>query len=78
MKANTAAALAAHDFAALTSALGTLAGFAPPGYPNWASIARDGADGARVEDLDAVKASCRGCHAQYKERYKREMRGRTL
>jgi hypothetical protein len=78
MKANTAAALSAHDFGALATAFGALAGFAPAGYTNWASISRDGADAARVEDLDAVKASCRGCHAQYKERYKRELRGRAL
>jgi hypothetical protein len=45
---------------------------APSGYPNWASIARDGADAARAEDLDAVKSACRSCHAQYGERYRRE------
>jgi len=70
--------LGAHDFAALGSALQKIATFAPPGYKNWASIARDGADAAHVEDADAVKASCRGCHSQYRERYKREMRDRPL
>jgi hypothetical protein len=49
-----------------------LADIAPPGYTNWASIARDGADAARAEDLDAVKSACRSCHAQYEDRYRRD------
>ena len=56
----------------LVSMLEALAEVAPAGYPNWSSIARDGADAARVEDLDAVKSACRSCHAQYEDRYRRE------
>ena len=78
MKANTSASLNARDFPALVSALDRVAGFAPPGYTNWALIAKDGADAARVEDADAVKASCRGCHRQYKDRYRAEMRDRPI
>jgi hypothetical protein len=78
MKANTDAALNARDFPALALALEKVSGFAPPGYPNWESVAKDGADAARVEDLDAVKAACRSCHKQYKDRYKREMRDRPI
>jgi len=78
MKANTAPAILAADFDALDAALEKLATFAPPGYPNWVSIAKDGADAARVQNLDAVKAACRGCHNQYKARYKQENRDRPL
>ncbi len=78
MKANTAPAMSAEDFAALTKALDKVSTFAPPGYANWASIARDGADAARVQDLDAVKAACRGCHRQYRDTYKQEMRSRPI
>jgi len=78
MKANTAAAMTAQDLDALAVALAQVAGFAPPGYANWASIARDGANAARAQSLDGVKASCRGCHRQYKDRYKKEMRDRTI
>ncbi|MBV9947577.1 MAG: hypothetical protein JOZ69_12055 [Myxococcales bacterium] len=78
MKANLAPAIAASDFAGLEASLRKLAGFAPPGYPSWASIARDGADAARVQNLDAVKAACRGCHNQYRDRYKAELRDRAL
>jgi hypothetical protein len=78
MKANTGAAMSTRDFAALASALEQAAGFAPPGYPNWASIGKDGASAAQVENLDAVKAACRSCHSQYKERYKTEMRDRSI
>ncbi|MGA2449165.1 MAG: hypothetical protein ABTD50_10845 [Polyangiaceae bacterium] len=56
----------------LVSSFEALAGVAPAGYPNWVSIAQDGAEAARVQDLDAVKAACRSCHAQYEERYRRE------
>jgi hypothetical protein len=78
MKSNTAAAMSAQDFDALAVALATVVTFAPPGYVNWASIARDGANAAQVQSLDAVKAACRGCHNQYKDRYKKEMRDRSI
>jgi hypothetical protein len=39
------------------------------GLPNWASIAKDGAAAARAGNYDAVKASCRTCHEQYKAKY---------
>jgi len=52
--------------------------FAPDGYTNWASIARDGSSAGRVQNLDGVRAACRGCHNQYKDKYKREMRGKII
>ncbi|MDP9149210.1 MAG: hypothetical protein M3O36_04610 [Myxococcota bacterium] len=70
--------MAAEDFAALAAALDKVVSSAPPGYPNWASIARDGASGARAQNLDAVKGACRGCHNQYKARYKKEIRDRPI
>jgi hypothetical protein len=78
MKANTSAAMNAQDFASLATALDKVVTFAPAGYTNWASISRDGADAARAQSLDGVKASCRGCHNQYKDRYKKEMRDRPI
>jgi hypothetical protein len=78
MKANTSAAMSSEDFEALSTALDKVVTFAPAGYANWASIARDGASAARAQNLDAVKASCRGCHNQYKDRYKKEMRDRPI
>jgi hypothetical protein len=80
MKANTSPAMAAEDMDALATALDKIVTFAPssPTYGNWASIARDGAAAARAQNVDAVKASCRGCHNQYKDRYKKEMRDRSI
>jgi hypothetical protein len=78
MKAHAGPAMSARDFPALVAALEEVARFAPPGFTHWASIARDGADAARVEDVDATRAACRGCHNQYKSRYKQEMRDRSL
>jgi hypothetical protein len=78
MKAHAARAVNSRDFEALSIALEKIAGFAPPGYPFWASIARDGADAARAEDIDAVRGACRGCHSQYRDTYKRELRDRPI
>jgi hypothetical protein len=78
MKANTTLAMNAKDFDGLAVALEKVAGFAPPGYPFWSSIARDGANAARMQDIDAVRAACRGCHSQYRDRYKRELRDRPI
>jgi hypothetical protein len=39
------------------------------GLSNWASIARDGAAAARAGNYEAVKASCRTCHEQFKAKY---------
>ena len=78
MKANTSPAMSAEDFDALATALDKAATFAPTGYTNWVSIAKDGASAAHAQSLDGVKASCRGCHNQYKDKYKKEMRDRPI
>jgi hypothetical protein len=78
MKANTNPPIAAQDFPALATALDKAATFAPAGYTNWASIAKDGAKAARAQDMTAAKASCRTCHDQYKEKYKKEMRAHKI
>jgi len=72
MKANTNPAIAANDLPALATALDKTAGFAPAGYGNWASIAKDGAKAAKAGDMTAAKASCRTCHDQYKDKYKKD------
>jgi cytochrome c556 len=78
MRGNTAPAILSGDFDDLTAALDRLAGMAPSGYPNWASIARDGANAARAQSIEAVRAACRSCHAQYRDRYRHELRSRPL
>lgn len=78
MKANTNPPIAANDLPALATALDKTATFAPPGYGNWATIAKDGAKAARGGDMTAAKASCRTCHDQYKQKYKTELRGRKI
>jgi len=83
MKQNMTPAMNAHDWQGLSNALEHAATLAPPdyaaaGYVNWVSIARDGANAARAADLEAVKAACRGCHEQYKKKYRTEMRTRPL
>ena len=78
MKANMSGPMNGQDFGELATAFDKAVLMAPAGYPNWASIARDGGSGARGQSLEAVKSACRGCHNQYKDKYKREMRARSI
>lgn len=78
MKKNMEPAMNATDFPDIATQLDKIATFAPPGMTNWASISKDGAKAARGADLGGVKASCRSCHDQYKNKYKAEMRLRPV
>lgn len=78
MKSNANPPVLTNDVAALEPVLTKIAGMAPAGYTNWASIAKDGAKAAKGGDMAAAKASCKGCHDQYKQKYKTEMRGRKI
>jgi hypothetical protein len=78
MRENAAKSVESRDFGSLVATLDRIASFAPPGYPYWVSIAKDGADAARVQDIEAVHAACRGCHSQYRERYKSTSRDRPI
>ena len=78
MKTNTNPAIASNDLPALATALDKTVSFAPAGYGNWASIAKDGAKAAKAGDMTAAKASCRTCHDQYKAKYKADLRGRKI
>jgi hypothetical protein len=80
MKKNMTPPMDAKDWAGLADALDRAATLAPPtsGYANWVSIAKDGANAARAAEMNAVKAACRGCHQQYKDKYRAEMRSRPV
>jgi hypothetical protein len=78
MKANMAPATASSDGPALAKGLDYIAAHAPPGMPNWSSIAKAGATKARAGDIDGAKASCKTCHDSYKAKYKTEVRDRPF
>jgi hypothetical protein len=78
MKLHLAPPLAAGDLDDLATTLDQLTTLAPPGYPNWVSIAKDGANAAREASLEGVRGACRGCHEQYRTKYKEELRTRAL
>src|ERR1700724_724782 len=69
MKPNMGAPLAGQDFDALSKSLTLVSPKPPPSgsYPNWASIAKDGAAAAAKQDIKGVKASCKACHDAYKK-----------
>jgi hypothetical protein len=83
MKNNMTPPMKSKDWQGMAASLEHAATLAPPnyattGYVNWVSIAKDGANAARAADLEAVKAACRGCHEQYKNKYRTEMRSRPV
>lgn len=70
MKPNMGAPLAGQDFATLQKSLELVASKSPSGdYPNWTSIAKAGGAAAAKQDLTGVKAACKQCHDQYKQKY---------
>jgi len=83
MKKNMTPPILAKDWQGMADSLERAALLAPPdyaksGYTNWVSICHDGANAARAAEYEAVKAACRGCHEQYKTKYRTEMRQRPL
>jgi hypothetical protein len=81
MKRNATPPIRSGETIALAEAFDEIEGLAPAArdaYPNWGSIARDGALASRVGDVTAAKAACRGCHTQYRARYHAELRALPL
>ena len=68
------------DIDALAEAFDRIATLAPhaSAYPNWASIAKDGAGVARRGRVDAARVACVSCHEQYRARFQRELRETPL
>jgi len=78
MKTNMTPAFATKDLPTVAELLDKVAAAPPPKYTRWASIAKDGATAARAGDYNATKATCRGCHDQYKAKYIAENRARPF
>jgi hypothetical protein len=82
MKEHATTAMRQGDLFAIAAAFDQMAAFAPkappPAYANWVSISKDGAAAARAASMEGVKGACRGCHTQYRNAYKAEMRARPL
>jgi len=62
----------------LAAAFRFLSRIAPPDYPDWAGWAEGGAAAATKSDYSLAKRACAGCHNDYRERYRSEMRSRAL
>jgi len=66
------------DLESIASTFDQMIPWAPKGFPNWASIARDGGQAARAGSLEGAKAACRSCHAQYDTPYRATLSTRPL
>jgi hypothetical protein len=80
MKVNAGPPAKTGDIELLASAFDAIAGFAPhaSAYPNWASIAKDGAAVARRGRVDAARVACVSCHEQYRARFRQQLRETPL
>jgi hypothetical protein len=78
MKDSVRAYMNAGDHARLAEALDKLAALVPVGYSGWELISKRGADAARAGDTAAIKAECKNCHDQFREKFRAEMRGAML
>jgi hypothetical protein len=78
MRATFASASTRGDVDAMAKGFDFLAAKPPPGYSDWARIAKEGAALARKKDVDGAKGACQSCHGKYKSRYKEELRDRAL
>jgi hypothetical protein len=79
MRASIATPLASNDTEALAAALERARRFAPdPSWTSWASFAAEGAAAARARDIAKARASCKGCHEAWRERYRSSYRPKPL
>lgn len=78
MKSTLQAHMRRHDYERLASALQELGKKAPPGYSGWAESSTQGAAAAARKDEAGVSASCKTCHDQHRDRYRKELRGQWL
>ena len=69
MRGPATAAFDSGDLEAIATSFERMTPWAPSGYANWVSIARDGAVAARAGSMEGVKAACRGCHTEYRAPY---------
>ncbi|MEO7111795.1 MAG: hypothetical protein ABI183_15240 [Polyangiaceae bacterium] len=75
MRQNMAPALAAGDNAGLAAALDKVTKISPDAsWTTWSTLAKQGSDAAKRGDLAGAKASCKGCHDAYKDKYKSQYR----
>jgi hypothetical protein len=80
MKPNMGAPLAGQDFATLQKNFEFVGGKPPPSgdYPQWGAFAKAGSAAAAKQDATAVKAACKQCHDNYKEKYRKEFAARPF
>lgn len=79
MRGNIAHPLAANDLKALANGLDRTAKLSPDmAWASWPIIASQGAAAARKGDITAVRASCKSCHATWRDAYKAKFRNRPI
>ena len=79
MRKNVAAALAANDAEALSSALEKAAKLAPdPAWASWGTAASSGAAAAKNGDIAGARAACKTCHDAWRTTYREQFRTRPI
>lgn len=78
MKATLKTYLNAKDTTRLAHSLEQLAEKTPPGFDGWKDSALAAAKAARSGDIPSVKAECKRCHDQHRNRFRAERRTTPL
>jgi hypothetical protein len=85
MRQNMSPANASGDMAALATNLDKVSKMAPDAKwngadakANWDAIAKAGVAAAKANDAAGVKASCKGCHDAFKDKYKTQYRTKPV
>jgi len=78
MKTVMAAASSSGDGDKLAEALTYVAKHPPPGFVTWTALSEGGVKKAKAGDIDGAKVSCKQCHDQFKDKYKKTLRDRPF
>lgn len=83
MEKNTTPATQQKDFKKLFKLLNKIVKMVPDkswnkGPKGWKKIAKAGAKAAKKEDIKAVRASCKGCHKAWRDKYRDKFRENAI
>jgi hypothetical protein len=72
MRDNVGTPMSAGDMATVARSMETARKFGGPGMKDWDKLAKQTADNAKANKVDAVKADCKQCHDLYKDAFKND------
>ena len=79
MRGRIAGPLSQKDMATVAVSLDGVAPMQPdPSWATWSTYAKAGADAARQNDVEKLRAACKSCHDDWRATYRKQFRQRPL